>query len=111
MNAPVSSEHCVKHGPHAPGECPECDELSEARSIVATTYIPPAPPSSKHRSIADRLLRISEALVSTNALRAREIENIALDVEIHQASLLQHMVGEDGGCVGWCQKCIAEQHE
>lgn len=38
---------CIKHGPHAPGECPECDELAEARSIVATTYIPPAPLSEE----------------------------------------------------------------
>lgn len=43
-------EHCAKHGPHAPGECSRCDALAEARSIVATTYIPPAPPSSNERA-------------------------------------------------------------
>lgn len=32
---------CAKHGPHPPGECPKCDELAEARSIVATSIIPP----------------------------------------------------------------------
>ena len=42
---------CIKHGPHAPGECPECDELAEARSIVATTYIPPAPLSEERISL------------------------------------------------------------
>lgn len=35
-------DNCQKHGPHSPGECPECDELAEARSIVATAWVPPA---------------------------------------------------------------------
>jgi hypothetical protein len=52
--APVTKDHCVKHGPHAPGECPQCDELAEARSIVATTYIPPAPPTKEAFVSRDR---------------------------------------------------------
>jgi hypothetical protein len=50
-------DHCVKHGPHAPGECPQCDELAEARSIVATTYIPPAPPSSNPSNEVAQLVK------------------------------------------------------
>lgn len=54
--------NCPKHGPHDPGECPQCDELAEARSIVATTYIPPAPVTSKIRSqfTADEALKVSD---------------------------------------------------
>lgn len=36
------TNQCLKHGPHAPGECPKCDELAEARIIVSTVKITPA---------------------------------------------------------------------
>lgn len=32
---------CAKHGPHLLGVCPQCDELAEARSIVATAVMTP----------------------------------------------------------------------
>jgi len=41
---------CPKHGPHRQGECPQCDELAEARSIVAATYIPPADSDARFES-------------------------------------------------------------
>lgn len=31
-----SNGQCVKHGAHPPGVCPHCEELAEAREIVAT---------------------------------------------------------------------------
>lgn len=34
---------CLKHGPHSPGTCPQCDELAEARMVVSTVVIPAAP--------------------------------------------------------------------
>lgn len=36
--------------------------------------------SSKNRSLADRILEIAERLVSTNAIRARQLEEIGIDV-------------------------------
>lgn len=58
---PAAPTECPKHGPHTPGECPQCDELAEARSIVATTFIPPAPepycPRCSCKPCSDRWLK------------------------------------------------------
>ncbi len=84
--------HCSKHGPHAPGECPQCDELAEARSIVATTYIPPARPSSNERATFIELLNLAEHFL---AERQPEAEEIALRKRIADALIRAPAVGTE----------------
>jgi hypothetical protein len=41
--------------------------------------------------------------MAATAVRLSESE------QIHAQSMHEHMVGEDGKCVGWCQMCIKEK--
>lgn len=93
-----SSNHCLKHGPHPPGECPKCDELAEARSIVATTYIPQA---SRDR----RFEQFRAALAARSPNEETQEPDIALDKDGPYCD--EHLTDVRA----WCVECMARTAE
>jgi hypothetical protein len=82
MSAPTN---CLKHGTHDPGECPRCDELAEARMIVASVVIPPAQESA---------FKTFES-----SLKCKYCGEI---VELTPAGMRPHTVGPIGSATPYC---------